>query len=338
MKITEKILDGIKKAIAEGGKVNINLTEASALTGSGSGIGGNVIFDEAFAALRRGNPFRLGARQIMESGSDVQFVAKTGNATNQTNPWGYTFTPNSGTPNTDTSIWQLPARVLTASLPIRTAVLSDVNGLEETLVKDLYMEFMTQEAASIAINNDQAGSTTTSTGATDGLRGLDSYTSASTSAYGSSGTAITDGIHSIATVSLAGTTITYNKVTNIANALPPQYWSLPGTAWHMTPTMIQTLRQLKDSQGLPLFLEVGEKDGAAVGNIFGWPVIANAFLSDAFPIYLANWEEFLTIADIEEMSIQMMEQSAPGFVTMWAEKRMVSSVRNPFAGVRASAA
>ncbi len=338
MKITEKILDGIKKAIAEGGKVNINLTEASALTGSGSGIGGNVIFDEAFAALRRGNPFRMGARQIPASGSDVQFVAKTGNATNQTNPWGYTFTPNSGTPNTDTSIWQLPARVLTASLPIRTAVLSDVNGLEETLVKDLYMEFMTQEAASIAINNDQAGSTTTSTGATDGLRGLDSYTSASVSAYGSSGTAITDGIHSIATVSLAGATITYNKVTNIANALPPQYWSLPGTAWHMTPTMIQTLRQLKDSQGLPLFLEVGEKDGAAVGNIFGWPVIANAFLSDAFPIYLANWEEFLTIADIEEMTIQMMEQSAPGFVTMWAEKRMVSSVRNPFAGVRASAA
>jgi HK97 family phage major capsid protein len=338
MKITEKILDGIKKAIAEGGKVNINLAEASALTGSGSGIGGNVIFDDAFAALRRGNPFRMGARQIAASGSDVQFVAKTGNATNQTNPWGYTFTPNSGTPNTNTSIWQLPARVLTASLPIRTAVLSDVNGLEETLVKDLYMEFMTQEAASIAINNDQAGSTTTSTGATDGLRGLDSYTSASASAYGSSGTAITDGIHSIATVSLGGTTITYNKVTNIANALPPQYWSLPGTAWHMTPTMIQTLRQLKDSQGLPLFLEVGEKDGAAVGNIFGWPVIANAFLSDAFPIYLANWEEFLTIADIEEMSIQMMEQSAPGFVTMWAEKRMVSSVRNPFAGVRASAA
>ena len=338
MKITEKILDGIKKAIAEGGKVNINLAEASALTGSGSGIGGNVIFDEAFAALRRGNPFRLGARQIMASGSDVQFVAKTGNATNQTNPWGYTFTPNSGTPSTDTSIWQLPVRVLTAQLPIRTAVLSDVNGLQEALVKDLFLEFMTQEAASMAINNDQAGSTTTTTGGTDGLRGLDMYASASTSAYGSSGTAITDGIHSISTVSLGGTTITYNKVTNIANALPPQYWSLPGTAWHMTPTMIQTLRQLKDSQGLPLFLEVGEADGAAVGNIFGWPVIANAFLSDDFPIYLANWDEFLTIADIEEMNIQMMEQTAPGFVTMFAEKRMVSSVRNPFAGVRASAA
>jgi len=338
MNITEKIIDGIKKAIAEGGKVNINLAEASALTGSGSGIGGNVIFDESFAALRQANPFRMGARQISASGSDVQFVAKTGNAANSTNPWGYTFTPNTGSPNTDTSIWQLPVRVLTAQLPIRTAVLLDVNGLESTLVRDLYLEFSQLEAASMATNNDQAGSTTTSTGGTDGLRGLDSYVTGATSAYGSSGTAITDGIHDIATVSFAGTTPTYNKITNIANALPAQYWSLPGTAWHMTPAMIQTLRQLKDSQGLPLFLEIGESDGAAVGNVFGWPVIANSYLSSDFPIYLANWEQFLTIADIEEMTVQVMEQTAPGFVTMFAEKRLVSSVRNPFAGVRASAA
>lgn len=338
MNITEKIIDGIKKAIAEGGKVNINLAEASALTGSGSGIGGNVIFDESFAALRQANPFRMGARQISASGSDVQFVAKTGNAANSTNPWGYTFTPNTGSPNTDTSIWQLPVRVLTAQLPIRTAVLSDVNGLESTLVRDLYLEFSQLEAASMATNDDQAGSTTTSTGGTDGLRGLDSYVTGATSAYGSSGTAITDGIHDIATVSFAGTTPTYNKITNIANALPAQYWSLPGTAWHMTPAMIQTLRQLKDSQGLPLFLEIGESDGAAVGNVFGWPVIANSYLSSDFPIYLANWEQFLTIADIEEMTVQVMEQTAPGFVTMFAEKRLVSSVRNPFAGVRASAA
>ena len=338
MKLTEKILDGIKKAIAEGGKVDINLTEASALTGSGSGVGGNVVFDDSFAALRQANPFRIGSRQITATGSDVQFVAKTGNAADSTNPWGYAINPNSGSPNINTSIWQLPVRVLTAQLPIRTAALSDINGIEETLVQDLYLEFSQLEAQSMALNDDQAGSTTTSTGGTNGLRGLDSYVTAGTSAYGTSGTAITNGIHSITTVSFAGTTPTYNKITNIANALPPQYWSMESTAWHMTPTMIQTLRQLKDTQGLPLFLEIGESDGCAVGNIFGWPVIANAYLSDAFPIYLANWEQFLTIADIEEMSVQMMEQTAPGFITMFAEKRMVSSVRNPFAGVRASAA
>lgn len=338
MTITKKILDGIKQAITEGGKVNIDLREASAITGSGSGVGGNVVFDDAFAALRQANPLRQGSRQIAVNGSDAQFVAKTGNAANSTNPWGYTFTPNSGSPNVDTSIWQLPVRVLVAQLPIRTAVLSDVNNLDATLVEDLALEFAQLEGQSMVVNSDQSGSTTTATGATNGLRGLDSYASGATSAYGTSGTAITNGIHTIATVSNGGVAVTYNKMTNMANALPAQYWSLPTTAWHMTPTMIQTLRQLKDSQGLPLFLEIGDADGAAVGRVFGWPVIPNPYLSDAFPIYLANWNRFLTIGDTEEMSVQMFEQTQVGFVTLYAEKRMVSSVRDPFAGVRMSAA
>jgi HK97 family phage major capsid protein len=338
MTITEKILNGIRKAITEGGNVAIDLREASAITGSGSGVGGNVVFDDAFAALRQANPLRQGSRQIAVNGSDAQFVAKTGNAANSTNPWGYTFTPNSGSPNIDTSIWQLPVRVLVAQLPIRTAVLSDVNGLDATLVEDLALEFAQLEGQSMVLNSDQAGSTTTSTGATDGLRGLDSYVSASTSAYGTSGTAITNGIHSIATVSNGGVAVTYNKVVNMANALPAQYWSLETTAWHISPAMIQTLRQLKDSQGLPLFLEVGDSDGAAVGRIFGWPVVPNPFLSTDFPMYLANWNRFLTIGDTEMMNVQMYEQTQAGFVTLYAEKRMVSTVRDPFAGVRMSAA
>jgi HK97 family phage major capsid protein len=338
MTITEKILDGIRKAITEGGNVAIDLREASALTGSGSNKGGTVIFDDAFAALRQANPLRQGSRQIIVNGSDAQFVAKIGNAANSTNPWGYTFTPNTGSPNIDTSIWQLPVRVLVAQLPIRTAVLSDVNALDATLVEDLALEFAQLEGESMVINIDQAGSGTTSTGATNGLRGLDSYVSAGTSAYGTSGTAITNGIHSIATVSNGGVAVTYNKVTNMANALPAQYWSLESTAWHISPTMIQTLRQLKDTAGLPLFLELGDSDGAAVGRIFGWPVIPNPYLSADFPMYLANWNRFLTIGDCEMMNVQMYEQSQVGFVTLYAEKRIVSTVRDPFAGVRMSTA
>jgi HK97 family phage major capsid protein len=66
-------------------------------------------------------------------------------------------------------------------------------------------------------------------------------------------------------------------------------------------------------------------------------VIPNPYLSSDFPIYLANWNRFLTIGDSEEISIQMMDQTAPGFVTIYAEKRVVSSVRDPFAGARMSA-
>jgi len=339
MSANQKILDGIKKAINEGGKVTIDLREASAITGSGLGIGGRTYFDDAFAALRYANPFRMGSRNIKSPNSSaVQFVAKTGNATGA-NPWNPNATPNTGSPDVATSFWVMPTRIINAQLPVRIAALDDINGLQETLMTDLALEFSQQEGASMAINNDQAGSSTTTTGGTYGLRGLDSYVTGATSAYGSSGTAITNGIHTIATVSLGGTTPTYNKITNIANALPAQYWALPTTAWHMTPTMIQTLRQLKDSQGLPLFLELGEPgEGGAVGSIFGWPVIPNSYLSTDFPIYLANWDRFLTVADIEEMDIQVYEQTAPGFVTLYAERRVVSTVRDPFAGVRASAA
>jgi HK97 family phage major capsid protein len=337
MTITEKILSGIKQAITEGGTVTIDLKEASAITGSGSGVGGRAVFDDAFAALRYANPFRMGSRVIPVSGSDAQFVAKTGNATNQTNPWGYPVQNNVGTPNTNTSIWQLPVRVVTAQLPIRSAVMSDVNGLEATIVEDLALEFAQIEGASMAINSDQAGSATTSTGATSGLRGLDMYVSASASAYGTSGTAITNGIHSIATVAQTGGGVVYNNIVDVVNAFPSQYWAMPGNAWHISPAMIDSLRSLKDSQGLPLFLEIGDEDGAAVGRMFGFPVIPNPYLSSSFPIYLANWPRFLTIGDTEEMSIQMMEQTTPGFVTLYAEKRVVSTVRDPFAGVRMSA-
>jgi HK97 family phage major capsid protein len=337
MTITEKILSGIKQAITEGGKVTIDLKEASAITGSGSGVGGRVVFDEAFAALRYANPFRLGARIIPAPGSDMQFVAKTGNATYQTNPWGYPVQNDTGTPGTNTSFWQLPVRAVTAQLPIRSAVMSDVNGLEASIVEDLMLEFAQVEGQSMAINSDQSGSTTTSTGATSGLRGLDMYASASASAYGTSGTAITNGIHSIATVAQTSGGVVYNDIVDIVNAFPSQYWSLPGNAWYIRPSMIDSLRSLKDTQGLPLFLEIGDEDGAAVGRMFGFPVIPNPYLSTSFPIYLANWPRFLTIGDTEEMSIQMFEQTSPGFVTLYAEKRVVSSVRDPFAGVRMSA-
>lgn len=335
MSASQKIIEAIKTSLNENREVKVDLREASTLTGSGAGIGGRTYFDDAFAALRYANPFRMGAMQIKTpNNSAVQFVAKTGNATNQTNPWGYTFTPNSGTPDTATNTWQLPTRVITAQLPIRIAALDDINGLEAELMQDLTLEFAQQEAASMALNNDQSGSSTTSTGATQGLRGLAMYLSNTASAFGTSGNAITNGIHTIASVNSGNAIPTYNQIVEMASKLPGQYWNHPSTAWHIRPETILALRELKDLQGLPLFLEIGERGEGAVGSIFGAPVIINPYLNNIYPVYLANWSRFLQIADVEEMSIQMFDQTVPGFVTMWAEKRMVSTVRDPFAGVR----
>jgi HK97 family phage major capsid protein len=346
MTITERILTGIKQTLETGEKVTIDLREASAITGSGLNVGGRTYFDDAFATLRYANPFRQGARNIKVPGnSAVQFVAKTGNAADSTNPWGYTVSPNSGSPNINTSIWQLPTRVISAQLPVRSAVLSDVNGLESTLVDDLMMEFAQLEGASCGLNNDQAGSTTTSTGGTDGLRGLNSYPGAAgaSAAFGSSGTAITNGLHTIRTVGYATGALDHETLTEMANALPGQYWNLPGTAWMMSPSAIQALRNYVHggaNQASYAFLENGADNAGSLTHVFGFPVIVNPYLDaigtvGAKSIYLANWPRFMTIADVEEMTIQAMEQTTPGFVNLYAEKRMVSTVRDVFAGVRA---
>jgi len=106
----------------------------------------------------------------------------------------------------------------------------------------------------------------------------------------------------------------------------------------MHPTTIQYLRELKDTAGLPLFLDIGEKDGYSVGHIFGHPVCANPYMDEIgagkFPIYLAAWDRFVTIVDNEEMTIQRLEQTNPGFITLYCEKRVCSTIRDVYAGVR----
>lgn len=341
---TEQILKGIKEALIDGKSVvnfseSTEINEASALTGSGLDIGGRTFFDDAFAALRYANPFRQGSRQIVGKGSAAQFVAKTGNATSATNPFGYIVDANSGSPNISTSFWQLPMRVISAQLPIRSAVLSDINGIEAAVVNDLMLEFSAIEAASMALNNDQSGSTTTTIGGTSGLRGLPVYlTSTSAAAYGTSGTAITNGIHTVLKEEYTVGSVSYDDIVNAASLLPAQYWSLPGTAWHVHPTLLAQLRKLKGSTGgAPMFVEVGDDDGGAGAFMFGFPVIPNPYLaapaSGAISAVLANWDRFITIVDGEEMTIERLEQTQPGTVTIYAEKRMASTIRDPFAGV-----
>lgn len=333
------ILEAVKKALREG-EAKVNLNEASALTGSGSGIGGRVVFDDAFAALREANVIRKQSREIAVNGSDAQFVAKTGNATPglASGTWGYGVNDNLGDPNTATTIWQIPVKCIAATLPIRTAAMSDINNLEGAIVDDLMLEFANLELASMTQNDDASGSTTTDTGGVDGLRGLDSYAISTTAAaYGTSGTGDSNGRHTILGVDI-GSALTYNGIVSLASALPPQYWHIPGTTWMMHPLTLQSIRELRDSQQLPVFLDVG-LEGEEY--LFGWKVITNPYmdyvdgatLTGTNFIYLANWPRFYTVGDTEEMKIQMMEQTAPGFVTIFAEKRVVSTILDPFAGV-----
>ena len=107
----------------------------------------------------------------------------------------------------------------------------------------------------------------------------------------------------------------------------------------MHPSTIKQIRELTGSgSGLPVFLEVGDMDGGAVTRIFGFPVIPNPYMDVAgsgnHPVYLCAWNRFVTVADNELMSIKAFEQTLPGFTTLFCEKRVVSTIRDVFAGVR----
>ena len=342
---------------------NAYMTEASQLTGSGAGIGGRTAYDPVFHKLRLINPMRGVSRNVATDGSTYQFRAKIGNAGAF---WGYAINNNSSSgpnPTTEaTSIWQLNMQDINVQFPIRTAALDDIDGLESNVVDDMLQEFSQQEGLSMILNDDQAGSTTTATGGTDGLRGLNSYAGSnvsytggtiSTAAFGTSGTSASNGLHSIATYDQLttngyGTTnnVKYADLITFIHSLPQQYWSA-GNRFIINPLMLAGIRGLVDDNGTPVFERMSPLvyDGI-VGKLLGFDVVVNTYLDspispagqggpvNAFPMYFGDWSRGHTIVDRLNMVLRRYEQTQPGFITFYGEKRLCSSVVDPFSIIR----
>lgn len=335
------------------------MAEASTLTGSGAGIGGRTAYDPVFHRLRLANPMRGVSRNVSTDGATYQFRAKTGNAGPA---WGYAIQNNGAATTESTSIWQLNLKDINVQFPIRTAALDDIDGLEANVVDDMLVEFSQAEGQSMIANNDQAGSTTTSTGATDGLRGLDSYPGANASytggtisaaAFGSSGTAASDGLHSIATydqltTNAAGSVnnVSFEDLINFIHLLPQQYWT-PSAKFMMSPLMLAGIRGLKDDNGTPVFERMSPLvyDGI-VGKLLGFDVVVNSYVdsplaagaspgtTSLYPMYFGDFSRFHTIVDRLNMVLRRYDQTLPGFITFYGEKRLCSSVVDPFSGIR----
>jgi len=338
------------------------LQEASALTAGGNNQGGRTGYDPVFVALRLANPMRGVSRTVATDGSSYQFRVKTGNAGAA---WGYTIQNNGATTTEDTSIWQLVLQDLNVQFPIRTAALDDIDGLEGNVVDDMLAEFAQSEALSMVQNNDQAAQSGTNPyGGTNGLRGLDQYAGAnatyaggtsSTAAFGTSGTGSTTGLHSLATYdqltsnvnTVGANAIQYKDVINTMYALPQQYWT-SNAKFMVNPILAQAIRGLQDTNGRPIFnsVESLNPDGI-IGQMLGFDVVINKYLDNPFqgttgaagtnslyPMYFADWSRFHTIVDRLNMVMRRYDQTAPGFITFYGEKRLATSVRDPNAGVR----
>jgi HK97 family phage major capsid protein len=336
------------------------MREASALTGSGNNQGGRTAYDPVFAALRLANPMRGLSRTVATDGSSYQFRVKTGNAGAA---WGYAIQNNGAATTEDTTIWQLVLQDLNVQFPIRTAALDDIDGLEANVVDDMLMEFSQAEALSMIQNNDQ-GSTSLPYGGSNGLRGLDQYAGANstytggtctTAAFGSSGTGSTSGLHSLATYDqltsntnvVGANNVTYNDVINLIYQLPQQYWT-KDAKFMINPILLNGIRALKDDNGAPIFnRNEGLSVDGIVGTLLGFDVVVNKYCdtpsqttvasagtSSLYPMYFGDFTRGHTIIDRLNMIMRRYDQTAPGFITFFGEKRLATSVRDPNALVR----
>ena len=338
------------------------LKESSALTAGGDGKGGRTAYDPIFAQLRLANPMRGLSRTVTTDGSSYMFRVKTGNAGAQ---WGYGIQNNGASTTEDTSIWQLVLKDINVQFPIRTAALDDIDGLESTVVDDMLMEFAEAEALSMIQNNDQSGTgTSVTTGGADGLRGLDqygganaTYTGGTTSAYalGSSGTGSSSGLHSLATYdqltsnvnTVGANNVSYNDVINLIYALPQQYWTT-AAKFMINPILLNGIRALKDNNGAPIFnRNEGLSVDGIVGQLLGFDVVVNKYVDNPsqpstaaagtvsrYPMYFGDWQRCHTIIDRLSMVVRRYDQTAPGFITFFCEKRLGTSVKDPAALVR----
>jgi HK97 family phage major capsid protein len=349
------------KMFADESEYKAFLAESSALTAGGDGKGGRTAYDPTFVALRLANPLRGISRIVTTEGSSYQFRVKTGNAGAQ---WGYPV-QNNGTPTTeDTSIWQVVLKDINAQFPIRTAALDDIDGLEANVVDDMLMEFAQAEAQSMIANNDQSGSgTSVATGGADGVRGLDQYAgqastytggAVTTAAFGSSGTGSSSGLHSLATYdqlttnanTVAANNVSYKDLVNLIYSLPQQYWT-PDAKFMISPLLLQAIRGLTDDQKRPVYIDGLARNDGIVGQLLGFDVIVNKYMDtpsqlttgaagtvSKFPLVFADWSRFYTIIDRLNMVMRRYDQTQPGYITFYGEKRLATSVRDPNAGVR----
>jgi predicted phage gp36 major capsid-like protein len=345
------------KMFADESQYDAFLKESSTLTGSGAGIGGRTAYDPVFVPLRLANPMRGVSRNVSTEGATYQFRAKVGNAGPA---WGYTIQNNGAATTEATNIWQLTLQDLNVQFPIRTAALDDIDGLESNVVSDMLVEFSQAEALSMIKNDDQdAGA---AYGGTNGLRGLNQYGGAAATYspgeitvadFGTSGTGSSSGLHDIATydqltTNAAGSAnnVNYKDLINFIYDLPQQYWT-PGCKFVINPLMLAGIRGLVDDNGTPVFERMSplETDGI-VGRLLGFDVVVNKYLDNPtapdaspgttslYPMYFGDWSRGHTIVDRLNMVLRRYDQTLPGFITFYGEKRLCTSVVDPFSIIR----
>lgn len=115
----------------------------------------------------------------------------------------------------------------------------------------------------------------------------------------------------------------------------------------INPVMLAAIRGLKDNNGTPIFERMHPAaEAGIVGQLLGFDVVVNKYVDNPtsagasagttklYPMFFCDWTRFHTIIDRLNMLVRRYDQTAPGYITFYGEKRLATSVRDPFSGVR----
>ena len=169
---------------------------------------------------------------------------------------------------------------------------------------------------------------------------------------GTSGTGATAGLHSIATYDqlttngYAGTSqMVFADLINFLHSLPQQYWS-NGNKFMVSPMMLAAIRGMVDDNKTPVFerMAPGVSDGI-VGKILGYDVVVNNYVdspysvgtvgtTSKYPMYFGNWQKGHTIVDRLNMVLRRYDQTQPGYINFYGEKRLSCSAVDPYSIIR----
>ena len=115
----------------------------------------------------------------------------------------------------------------------------------------------------------------------------------------------------------------------------------------LTTLMLAGIRGLVDDNGTPVFEGMAPLEtNGIVGRLLGFDVVVNKYLDNPtapdaapgtdslYPMYFGDWSRGHTIVDRLNMVMRRYDQTLPGFITFYGEKRLCTSVVDPFSIIR----
>jgi HK97 family phage major capsid protein len=116
----------------------------------------------------------------------------------------------------------------------------------------------------------------------------------------------------------------------------------------INPVLLQAIRGLQDTNGRPIFNSMESLNAnGIIGQLLGFDVVINKYLDNPtqattgsagttslYPMYFGDWQLGHSIIDRMDMVMRRYDQTTPGSITFYGEKRLATSIRDPNAIIR----